>query len=116
MLDERFPNAKEAVAYGKEEYGITSKARTLPNKKPNKKGGAKKPASSKKKNNHKSGDDEVPEELKPNSLAKVHVDRDLRWPTSIREQLPLEPGDKWKFSIVSASKTEFTIKATKVEG
>lgn len=102
------------MAYGKEEHGITSKARTLPNKRSNKKGNAKKPASSKK--DSTKYDETVPEEQKPNSVAKVHVDRDLRWPKTIREQLLLEPGDKWKFSIVSASKTEFTIKATKVEG
>jgi len=92
MLDERFKNAKEAVDFGREKYGLTAKARTLPNKKANKKNGTNKRASSKK--DSTKYDETVPEKLKPNSVAKVHVDRDLRWPKSIREQLPLEPGDK----------------------
>ena len=58
--------------------------------------------------------DDTPEDLKPNDIAKTHVDRDLRWPRSIRDQLPLVPGERWKFSIVGVSKTEFTVKAEKV--
>ena len=112
-LKERFGTAKEAVEFGREKYGIEPKARMLP-KKAAKKGSKKDPAS----NAPKSGDektDETPEALKPNNVAKVHVDSDLRWPKAIREQLPLEPGDRWAFSIVSVSKTEFTVKAVKVE-
>lgn len=59
--------------------------------------------------------DSVPEELKPNAVAKVHVDGDIRMPRAIRDQLPLKPGERWKFSIVSVSAKEFTIKAEKVE-
>ena len=115
-LDERFSTAKDAVDFGREKFGIEPKARMMKNSKGStKKGGAKKSS----KINAKSGDEEpeAPEELpEKNHVGKVHVDRDLRWPKAIRDQLPLEPGERWKFSIVSVSKTEFTMKAEKVEG
>ena len=59
---------------------------------------------------------EMAEEHKPNNIARVHVDGDIRWPKSIRDQLVLQPKDRWSFSIVSVSSKEFTIKAVKVEG
>jgi hypothetical protein len=57
----------------------------------------------------------VPEDLQQNHVAKVHVDGDIRMPKAIRDELALVPGDRWKFSIVNVSKTEFTNKAVKVE-
>jgi len=60
--------------------------------------------------------DETSEDPKPNDVAKVHVDKDLRWPKSIRNQLPLVPGERWSFSIVSVDPKEFVVKAVKVEG
>ncbi|MFX0203783.1 MAG: hypothetical protein ACFFCW_47395 [Candidatus Hodarchaeota archaeon] len=114
-LEERFSTAKEACDFGRQKYGIELKARLKKNSQGStKKGGAKKLS----KNPLKSGDEEpeAPEELpEKNHVAKTHVDGDIRIPSALREQLPLVPGERWKFSIVSVSKTEFTVKAVKVE-
>lgn len=53
---------------------------------------------------------------KSNETARVYVDRDIRMPKALHEQLPLEPGERWKFSIVGVKPKEFTIKAVRVEG
>jgi len=112
-LKERFGNAKDAVDFGREKYGIEPKARMLPKKAAAKKGSKKDIASNAAKSGEKT--DETPEDLKPNNIAKIHVDQDVRIPKALREQLPLMPGEKWSFSVVSMSKDEFTVKAVKVE-
>ncbi|MFX0204150.1 MAG: hypothetical protein ACFFCW_49260 [Candidatus Hodarchaeota archaeon] len=112
-LEERYSTVKEAVDFGRQKYGIEPKARTLNNRS---KGSTKKGGAKKSENPPKFGDEEEPQPaLEKNHVAKTHVDGDIRIPSALREQLPCVPGERWKFSIVSVSKNEFTVSAVKVE-
>lgn len=54
------------------------------------------------------------EELKPDQVAKVHVDGDIRMPKAVRDEFALKPGEKWMFSVVVNSEKEKQVKFVKV--